>query len=50
MITLEDVSRARSEIAPHVKRTPLERSATLSRELGTNVPSSRGEPSTRSCS
>jgi threonine dehydratase len=37
MITLEDIREARSRIAPHVKRTPLERSATLSRELGAEV-------------
>ena len=37
MIALEDVRRARVQIAPYVKRTTLERSATLSRELGANV-------------
>lgn len=37
MITLDDVQRARERIAPYVKRTTLERNATLSRELGTNL-------------
>ena len=37
MIALEDVRRARVQIAPYVKRTTLERNATLSRELGANV-------------
>ena len=37
MITLEDVQRARTQIAPYVKRTTLEKNSTLSRELGTNV-------------
>ncbi len=37
MITLDDVQRARAQITPFVKRTALERNATLSRELGTNV-------------
>ncbi len=37
MITLDDIQRARPRIAPFVRRTPLERSRTLSRELGTNV-------------
>lgn len=37
MITLEDIKQARETIAPYVKRTPLERSETLSRRLGTNV-------------
>lgn len=37
MITLADVQQARPRIAPYVRSTPLERSRTLSRELGTNV-------------
>ncbi|MDI1243575.1 MAG: threonine/serine dehydratase [bacterium] len=37
MITLNDIKQARETIAPYVKRTPLERSDTLSRRLGTNV-------------
>ncbi len=37
MITLDDVKRAQVDIAPYVKRTTLEKSSTLSRELGTNV-------------
>lgn len=37
MITLDDIRRVRPLIAPYVRRTPLERSRTLSRELGTNV-------------
>ena len=37
MIALEDVQRARVQIAPYVKRTTLERNTTLSRELGANV-------------
>ena len=37
MIALDDIQRARVQIAPHVKRTALEKNATLSRELGTNV-------------
>jgi len=37
MITLQDIKQARETIAPYVKRTPLERSETLSRRLGTNV-------------
>jgi len=37
MITLDDIKQARKTIAPYVKRTPLERSETLSRRLGTNV-------------
>ena len=37
MIALEDVRQARVQIAPYVKRTTLERNATLSRELGANV-------------
>jgi threonine dehydratase len=37
VITLDDIQQARRRILPHVKRTLLERNATLSRELGTNV-------------
>ncbi len=37
MITLDDVRRAQVEIAPYVRRTTLEKSTTLSRQLGTNV-------------
>lgn len=37
MITVEDVRRLRPVIAPYVRRTPIERSRTLSRELGANV-------------
>lgn len=37
MITLDDILRARPRIAPYVRRTPLEPSRTLSRDLGTNV-------------
>ena len=37
MITIDDIRLARPRIAPFVRRTPLERSRTLSRELGTNV-------------
>ena len=37
MITLDDIKQARETIAPYVKRTPLERSETLSRRLGTNI-------------
>jgi len=37
MITLDDIKQARETIGPYVKRTPLERSETLSRRLGTNV-------------
>jgi threonine dehydratase len=36
-ISLADVEAARDRIAPHVKRTPLVRSETLSRRLGTNI-------------
>jgi threonine dehydratase len=36
-MTLDDVQRAVPRIAPYVRRTPLERSRTLSRDLGTNV-------------
>lgn len=37
MIPLADVQRARAAIAPYVKRTILEKNATLSSQLGTNV-------------
>lgn len=37
MITIDDIRQAQKNIAPYVKRTPLERSETLSRRLGTNV-------------
>jgi len=37
MITIDDVRRARSQIAPYVRRTILEKNTTLSRELGTNI-------------
>lgn len=37
MIALEDVLRVRPLIAPYVRRTPLERNRTLSRDLATNV-------------
>jgi len=37
MIALDNIKQARETIAPYVKRTPLERSETLSRRLGTNV-------------
>ena len=37
MITINDVEQARDRIAPYIKRTPLERSETLSKHLGTNV-------------
>lgn len=37
MIGLDDVRAARERVAPYVRRTPLERSRTLSRVLGTNV-------------
>jgi len=37
MVTLREIETARERIAPYVKRTPLERSETLSRRLGTNV-------------
>jgi threonine dehydratase len=36
-VTLADIEQARTRIAGRVKRTPLERSETLSRRLGTNV-------------
>lgn len=37
MVTLQDIETARERIAPYIKRTPLERSETLSERLGTNV-------------
>lgn len=37
MISLNDIKQARETIAPYVKRTPLERSETLSRRFNTNV-------------
>ena len=37
MLNINDVRTARTRITPHVRRTPLERSATLSKMLGTNV-------------
>ena len=37
MITLNDIRQARETISPYIKRTPLERSETLSCRLGTNV-------------
>ena len=37
MVTLQDIENARDRIAPFIKRTPLERSETLSGRLGTNV-------------
>lgn len=37
MITYADIQQARKNIEPYVNRTPLERSETLSRRLGTNV-------------
>lgn len=36
-ITLADIQAARQRIAPHIRRTSLERNATLSRHLGTNA-------------
>ena len=36
-MNIEDIRAAQERIRPYVKRTPLERSETLSRELGTNV-------------
>src|SRR5260370_24193574 len=36
-VTLDDIRAARERIAPHVRRTPLVSSATLSERLGTNV-------------
>jgi threonine dehydratase len=37
MITISDVYQARAAVSPYVKRTPLERNTTLSRELDTNI-------------
>lgn len=37
MIGLQDIQRAQDRISPYVKRTSLERNATLSSELGTNI-------------
>ena len=37
MITLSEIRKAQENISPYIKRTPLERSETLSRHLGTNV-------------
>jgi len=37
MITLADVQWVRPQIGPYIRRTPLERNRTLSREFGTNV-------------
>ena len=37
MIPFEDIEAARARVAGHVHRTPLQRSATLSDQLGTNV-------------
>jgi threonine dehydratase len=37
MVTIQDIETARDRIARYVKRTPLERSETLSRRLDTNV-------------
>src|SRR5215203_5792725 len=37
MVTLSDIRKAQENISPYIKRTPLERSETLSRHLGTNV-------------
>ncbi|MDP9374178.1 MAG: pyridoxal-phosphate dependent enzyme, partial [Chloroflexota bacterium] len=36
-VTLHDVFLAAARIAPHVRRTPLERSAALSAELGLDL-------------
>jgi threonine dehydratase len=36
-MNIEEIRRAQERIAPYVKRTPLARSETLSRHLGTNV-------------
>src|SRR5215475_9334559 len=36
-MNLADIQAAKERIAPYVKRTPLDRSETLSRHLGTNV-------------
>ena len=37
MLEINDIEDARKRISPYVKRTPLERSESLSRHLGTNV-------------
>jgi threonine dehydratase len=37
MITLDDVYAARERVLPYIRRTPLEKSQTLSNMLGTNV-------------
>ena len=37
MITLDAVQQARQQISPYVKRTILDKNATLSRELGTHI-------------
>ena len=37
MLEISDIEDARRRISPYVKRTPLERSESLSRHLGTNV-------------
>ena len=37
MLEINDIEDARRRISPYVKRTPLERSESLSRHLGTNV-------------
>ena len=37
MITFDDILRARPRVQPYLRRTPLERSRTLSDALGTNV-------------
>ena len=37
MLEINDIEGARKRISPYVKRTPLERSESLSRHLGTNV-------------
>ena len=36
-VTLADIQAARARIAPYIQRTPLMKSETLSRRLGTNV-------------
>src|SRR5688572_15825951 len=36
-MNLDDIRTAHSRITPYLKRTPLERSSTLSERLGTNV-------------
>lgn len=37
MITLDDIRRAQTQIAPYVKRTTIEKNTTLSGELGANI-------------